>query len=464
MLNSIKFKLLIWLLIIFSFIFTILGLFLDYELEVVIFDQLDRSLTHTLQTVGNPLIMEASHGQLPMELWELANITTGIFSERLSGHYYQITSLKGEVLSRSPSLGLADITLPIAGASAIPTFKTIRGPNNVPLRLISQSLVLPDESTLILEVGVTLEDTYTVLRSFRDIVIIVFPAIFVLSAIGGLIITGWSLRPLKMFSSKIGQITEENLNTRIEDVRVARELKPLAESFNTMLIRIEDAFQRQQQFLSDASHELRTPTSIIKSYCDVTLSRERTANDYKEAMIKVGESVNRMCDIINRILIVSRLDNKTLKLKPVRIDLMEVMKDVIKIIEPAAANRDIKMSLDGRSVVIRGDTEGITAVFTNIVENGIKYNKPGGNIHINVDEENNQAIVTVRDTGIGIPSEEIPKIFERFYRVDTSRGQTVGSGLGLSIVKGIIEAHGGRIDVESAVGKGSTFRIFLPLS
>ena len=188
----------------------------------------------------------------------------------------------------------------------------------------------------------------------------------------------------------------------------------------------------------------------------------RTANEYRDAIHKIENTVNRMCDIINRILVISRLDTKTIQLKPVRIDLRDIMKDVLKLIEPSAINREIRIRLQERSIVIRGDREGLTEAFTNIVENAIKYNKPEGSVDISIEEDNDRVIISVTDTGIGIPAEEIPKIFDRFYRVDISRGTTVGSGLGLSIVKAIIEAHNGKIEVDSAVGKGSTFRVFLP--
>ncbi|MDO8426358.1 MAG: HAMP domain-containing sensor histidine kinase, partial [Deltaproteobacteria bacterium] len=213
---------------------------------------------------------------------------------------------------------------------------------------------------------------------------------------------------------------------------------------------------------SDASHELRTPTSIIKSFCDVTLARDRASNDYKEALRKIGDTVNRMCDIINRILVISRLDNKTILFKPVKIDLMDLMKDVLKLIEPSAANKGVGIKLGGRGVTVKGDREGLTEVFTNIVENAIKYNKPQGSVNIDVSENPEQAAVTVEDTGIGIPEGEKEKIFDRFYRIDASRGVTVGSGLGLSIVRTIIEAHGGTVEVKSELGKGTAFTVTLP--
>lgn len=462
MFNSIKLTFFVWFLVIFSILFTGLGFFLYYEFQNFSMIQVDEQLKDSLHTIANPMVIEATQGQTEMELWELSHITTGVFSEKLSGHYYQVISPDGEILSRSPSLGIAEASLPIVKGTEVPGFETIIGPDKSDLRLISQSLDLPDGKLLILQVGDSLSDTYAFLRAIRNIIIVTLPAVFVLSCVIGLIITGRALKPLKKFSSEIGLITEENLNTRVEEDGLVTELQPLAASFNTMLVRIQGAFSRQLQFLSDASHELRTPTSIIKTYYDVILSRERTADEYRESLQKIGDTVNRMCDIINRILVISRLDSKTIQLKIVRIDLLDIMKDVLRLMEPSAANRENKIKLEGRSVYIRGDREGLTEAFTNIVENAIKYNKPGGSVDINIGENIDNAIITIIDTGIGIPSEDIPRIFDRFYRVDASRGQTVGSGLGLSIVKAIIEAHNGKIDVDSAVGRGSTFRVYLP--
>jgi heavy metal sensor kinase len=316
---------------------------------------------------------------------------------------------------------------------------------------------------LIFQAGDTLEDTYKLLRSFRRIVLAISPFAFIVCGIGVFIVSSWALATLKAFTSKVSQITEENLFERLPEKGVARELKPLASSFNTMLTRLEGSFTRQRQFLSDASHELRTPTTIIKSFCDVTLGRERSSGDYKEAIRKISDTVNRMCDIINRILVISRLDSKTIEFKPVRIDLNEVLKDVIKLVEQSAQNRGIRISLSGGHTTIKGDREGVTEVFTNLVENAIKYNRQNGSIDISIEERDGFGVVRVSDTGIGIPQSELDKIFDRFYRVDASRGVTVGSGLGLSIVKTIVEAHGGRVLVESLLGQGSAFTVAMPL-
>ena len=301
------------------------------------------------------------------------------------------------------------------------------------------------------------------LGSFRNIIIIIYPVIFFVCAIGIFILTGWALGSLNTFSSEVSQITEENLGDRIGERGTVTELKPLAESFNTMLERLEASFAKQRQFLSDASHELRTPTSIIKSFCDVTLGRERNVKDYKAALGKIGSAVNRMNEIINRILVISRLDSKTIRFSPVRIDVKEMLRSVLKLLEITAAAKGVELRLQGPEINIRGDKEGLIEVFTNIVENAVKYNKSGGRVDVALAPEGERVVVTVTDTGIGMPDKEIEKIFDRFYRVDASREITSGSGLGLSIVRTIVESYGGSIAVDSVLGEGSTFTVDLPV-
>lgn len=463
MLNSIKFKLVIWFIIVFSFFFAGIELFLYYKLEDLTVKLADEHVNSEIQTLANLLAIEEVQGEMESELQELGAAVTGVYAEKLSGHYYQVVSDDGQILVRSPSLSLADEALPLIKPSNEPDYRTIVGPDGKHVRMLSQTFDF-SIGRLTFQAADSLDETYELMGSFRKIVLLAFPAVFIICGIGVFLITSWALKSLKIFTVKVGQITEENLSQRLDERGVAAELKPLAASFNTMLSRLEESFSRQKQFLSDASHELRTPTTIIKSFCDVTLSRERGAADYKESIKKIGDTVNRMCDIINRILVISRMDNKTIQFKPVKIDLMDLMKDVKKLIEPSAVNKGISIDLEGKGVVVKGDREGLTEVFTNIVENAIKYNCPDGTVSIDINEYMGSAIVKVEDTGMGIPGEEFEKIFDRFYRVDASRGLTVGSGLGLSIVRTIVEAHGGKVEVKSQLGKGSAFIVSLPKS
>ncbi len=457
MLSSVKFRLIAWFLSVFFVVMTGLGFFLYYELEYIVIGSVDTHLHSKVQLIAG--LMDVDEGILDIELSE---VEAGDYALPLSGHYYQIVSRDGRVIARSPSLGSVDATLPIAVESDEPTTSTIIGPGNSPLRLLNETFHLDGGVTVTVQASKSLEDSYELLALFRGAILLVFPSVFVLSGLGMLIITGHSLRPLKIFSKKIETITEKNLNERIDEGTVA-ELRPLAAGFNTMLSRLEESFARQKRFFSDASHELRTPATVIKSTCDVMLRRKRTAGEYEGAIRKIGETARRLTELVNRILEVSELDSgRASFLLLADLDLKDILARVLILLEPSASGREVKIYMKDRHVRIRGDREKLLEAFTNIVDNAIKYNKRGGTVDIDMNDADGYGVVSVSDTGVGIAEADIGSIFERFYRVDTSRAGVAGSGLGLSIVKGVVEAHGGRVEVSSKVGDGTTFTVFLP--
>lgn len=461
--KSIKYRLIFWFLSVSSVIFTGLGIFLYYELRGTVIGSVDRHLETEIQLLASWLREEDEHGHMEMEFVELSKAAVGEYAVSLSGHYYQIVSSNGKVIARSPSLSIANAYLPLENnLSQTPRIKTITGPEKGLLRLRSQSFKLTND-TITIQAADTLQEYYHLLDSFRNTILIVFPLTFIFSWIGILIITDLSLRRLKILSKKVGRITAKNLNERLEQQNMDRELMPLVDSFNTMLGRLEESFNRQGLFLSDASHELRIPTAVIKTSCDVTLGRERTAQEYADALRTIAGMANRITDIINRILEVSRLESSTFLLKLSDVDLMDIVQDVVRLIEPFALSRGIIINLKGSSVNIKADRERLIEVFTNILDNAVKYNKPNGRVDIEVSKWDGEAIVEVADTGMGIPDNEKERIFDRFYRLDASRNMTAGSGLGLSIVQAIVKAHGGRVEVESKVNKGSCFIVYLPM-
>src|SRR3989304_6095789 len=281
MLNSIKLKLVIWFVIVFSFFFAGIELFLYYKLEDLTVKLADEHVNSEIQTLANLMAIEEVQGKLESELQELGAAVTGVYAEKLSGHYYQIVSDDGHILVRSPSLALAEESLPVLNPSHEPDYRTIAGPNGEHVRMLSQTFDF-SIGRLTFQAADSLDETYELMGSFRKIVLLAFPAVFIICGIGVFLITSWALKSLKSFTAKVGQITEENLSQRLEERGVVAELKPLAASFNTMLSRLEESFSRQKQFLSDASPALRTPTPIIKSFCDVTFSRDRGAPDSKQ--------------------------------------------------------------------------------------------------------------------------------------------------------------------------------------
>ncbi|MBE9503397.1 MAG: HAMP domain-containing protein [Proteobacteria bacterium] len=457
MLSSIKMRFVALYFLLFSILFFILGLFLYYQIENTLMASVDGHLHSEMQLISGLLDVEEGYHEIA-----LSEAEVGEYALPLSGHYYQVISSKGDIVARSPSLSIVDAELPPAQESLEPLYDTITGPDKGPLRILSQTFNLRS-MTLTIQVGETLEETYELIASFRNMIIIVFPSFFIISLLGLIIITRYSLKRVDTFSDKVGKITEKNLKERLEVVGVESELRLLAESFNTMMERIEESFERQKQFMSDASHDLRTPVSVVKSYCDVTLMQERPAEEYKEALTKISAMANKMAHIINRILEVARLDSEAFLLNLSKIDLKEIAGNVVKALETNASDKGVKINFSGDSLAIQGDRERLTDAISNIVDNAIKYNRPEGTVSINVREEEGWAIVAVSDSGMGMKANDVDKIFERFHRIDASRGLVEGSGLGLPIVKRIIEMHKGKIEVESEIGKGSCFTISLPV-
>ncbi len=466
MLDSIKLKLIVFFLGVFSVLFTTLGFFLYFELKEIVFGSVDTHMYSEITLLAGILAKEVEHGHVEEGIYEITEAASGEYAAKLSGHYYQLVDSNGDVMGRSPSLKLADEFLPIAEPSFEPVYGgIITGPGGIKLRQVSQTFTFVEMDNVSIDITFqaadSMEEPLYVLGSFRNIILIVMPSIFLISIFGVYYITGWTLGPLNLFSSQVGRITARNLNERIAEDKLDLELKPLAKSFNVMLGHLEKAFLRQREFLSDASHELRTPTSVIKSLCDVTLRKPREIEEYKEAIGSINDASKKMAGIIERILQASRLESKTFQMNMERVELSEILSYIVSLITPSAEERGISVNLQEWHGTVLGDHERLTEALVNIIENAVKYTPNGGTVTISVDDTSQYAVVNIRDTGIGISEEDMEVIFERFYRVDKSREAVPGTGLGLSIVKAIIEAHHGKLEVESEKGKGSCFKVFL---
>lgn len=460
MFRSVKIKLFLWFFLTFSLILSATGFFIYRELGGIVIESIDNHLHSEIQFIAN--LLEVEKGKIEVELQEAS---VGEYTVPYSGHYYQVVSEDDIILVKSPSL--ADSILPLSPIESLPRnaprFETSTGPKTQPLRLMSQLFTIQNKP-IIIQAAEDLSDSYRIIDSFRSVILLILLGVFLLSGLGGLFIAGMALRPLNVFSKKIGLITEKNLNERVLIEGLDTELKQLAKSFNATLERLEQSFLMQRQFLADASHELRTPTSVIKSYCEVTLKQERKVEEYQSALKVINEVVTKISFLIDKILEVSRLDSQMV-MRPEKLDIMDVLKDVYHLMLPLAEKNGITIALHGElKTVVNGDRERLVEMFTNIVDNAIKYNQAGGRVDIELCLINKKdASISIADTGIGMPQEEVDRIFERFYRIDTSRGEIAGSGLGLSIAKAIAEAHHGRIIVQSEIGTGSIFKIYIPL-
>jgi hypothetical protein len=272
------------------------------------------------------------------------------------------------------------------------------------------------------------------------------------------------LKPLQVFSSAIEKITHKTLNERIEKKSQARELQGLAETFNSLLSRLQIAFESEKHLIADAAHELKTPLAVIRAQCDISLQKKRAAETYVDSLTEIKAVTGSMLRQINGMLTLARLDSGMLSGPTFReVSLPDCIEDAIRLVEPLAKNKNIRINRElGMGITVAGDKDTLTEAILNILENAVSYNRPDGSVAVEMVSSGKQVMIIVKDTGIGISKEETARIFDRFYRSEATRSME-GTGLGLSIAKAIIEAHHGDIGVKSEVSQGSCFVIALPV-
>jgi heavy metal sensor kinase len=287
-------------------------------------------------------------------------------------------------------------------------------------------------------------------------------AVLLIGLAGGWLISRRIFRPIAAIATIASRISVDNLSERIDTKSVDHELADLARVLNATFRRLEAAFDRQARFTADASHELRTPLAVVRSQAELTLSRERSPAEYQEALLTCLRAAERMTDLVDGLLTLARADaGKSAVREPVGLE--RVVADAVELCRPLAQQNSIRLTTDLAPVTVPGDASALGRVVGNLVTNAIRYNRPNGEVHITLERDGPDAVLTVRDTGEGIPEEHRPQLFERFYRADKARSRaTGGSGLGLAIAKAVVEAHRGTIGFESTVGKGSTFWVRLP--
>jgi heavy metal sensor kinase len=337
--------------------------------------------------------------------------------------------------------------------------------DNQKVRLMAAPANLDVKSRIVIVVGHSPTDIEESLASFRKILGYSGLAIIILAAAGGVFLANRVLKPVGQIIQAALEIGESDLSRRIE-VTSQDELGRLSSTLNGMFGRLEAAFNRQRQFTADASHELRTPLAIIQAESTLALEKGRSEQEYLKSLETVAQESAFMSTIIEKLLFLARVDAGREPYSFQELSLRDVLLDLSQDVEVLAKERNLTFApgvLEDLNVI--GDKTKLRQLFLNIFSNAINYTPAGGTVSFKVYRDGGAAVVAISDTGIGIPSEHMPFLFERFYRVDKTRSRSEGgSGLGLSIAEKIAEVHGGKIEVESQVGKGSTFRVSLPLT
>ncbi len=470
MLSSIKARIITFYLAVLFVTLCALGIFLYLSLGKIVYDSIDSSLlsrAKALATLINEADAETEFNFSDEIMWE--------YQSPKAGSFFQIRRLDGTAIEKSTSLG--KLILPFQAGVNRTNFKTILL-NGRPARLVNFHILKDKEQNdkkknrltqdrgagLVIQCAEIIQEQITVIWNYGLVLAISIFFVMISSASGAFFIARKALMPIKEISATVGRISESNLSERISVENTPAELRTLSASFNRTLDRLENSFERQKQFTSDASHELRTPLSVILSQSEITLRKERTAGEYKNALMTVEEAGKLMSDIVMKLLTIARLGVDKAEMKKEKIDLSEIISNAVRLLRSYAKNNQISITLSKteQPVLIEGDRAAILELFVNIIDNAIKYNIPRGKIAISFRKEDSFIVIQVKDTGIGIAEEDLKQVFERFYRGDKSRSKhIVGIGLGLSICKEIVRLHGGRMAMKSQVGGGTLVSVYL---
>jgi heavy metal sensor kinase len=288
--------------------------------------------------------------------------------------------------------------------------------------------------------------------------------LLLIAGAGGLALATRSMAPLGWMAVQAREITGSSLHRRLEIGSAAEELSLLAASFNDLLARLDQSFETMRRFVADASHELRTPLAVIHGEADVALAKDRTASEYRDSLAVILDESRRLSRLVDDLLNLARADAGHVKLNTAELYLDDLVAECCRSIEPMAAARGLALECRcPEDVSFNGDEELLRRMILNLLDNAVRYTPSGGRIAVALEIENAGLLLSVSDTGAGIPPESAPHVFERFYRADKARSRHEGGfGLGLSIVKWIAEAHHGSAGMTSRSGAGSIFFVRLP--
>jgi len=362
--------------------------------------------------------------------------------------------------------GKLDATVGRAGRLKLPSvasstlaFQTIEVTDER-LRLYAEPL---DATGGALIIGMSLDESERASRTIFVVLAFAIPSALLLSSVGGFFLANRALRPIAAITAQAKRISRENLSERLAFSTSKDEVGALATTFDEMLDRLQATFESERRFISDASHELRTLLGILKAQIGLALSRPRTAETLSQMLRAMENDVDRMTRLVETMLRLTRAEATPLRFQSV--DLGDLLAGLVTQMQPLAAERHIILSLTARSGArISGDPDQLVQLFLNLLDNAVKYTPDAGKVAVRLQQNQQEWRIDIQDSGVGIAPEPLSHLFDRFYRVDTSRTrETGGFGLGLPIAQAIARQHGGHISVQSQVGTGSTFSVFLPI-
>lgn len=467
---SLRVKLTVYYLAILSAVLLLFGIAIYFYLSRSLLITIDESLAFQVEKIE--FVMAIGAGVEPPSRPQTDGQESQEELLQLSPHVIQIINEQGRITDENLASPKDRLPVDLAALMKLSVGKTDFASVNLgsgePMRVATRRVKDHDGSgTYFIRLGHSLEAIQSTRRRALLILGIAIPVALLLGSFGGLLLANQALSPVDRITSAAELIAKGDLTERVPVPDKMDEIGRLAATFNHMISRLQAAFERQKQFTSDASHELRTPLAVMRGDIEITLRRERPTDEYKRVLESNLEEIIRLSRLVEDLLMLARGDSGRLELRREPVDLNKLCRQMTDYITPLAAQREQTLTYTSpdTEIVINADLQRIKQLLLNLLDNAIKYTEPGGRITLNLNIEEKCAVLTVSDTGRGIAAEDLPHIFERFFRrsAKTSDRSAAGFGLGLSIVKWIVDSHDGKIETKSQPGQGTEFTVRLPL-
>jgi two-component system OmpR family sensor kinase len=437
--ESLRVRLVLWYALVLTLVVALYGGVVCYQSWRSMVAGVDRELEGYARELAGSL-RPVDRGRFDLEL------TSGVrayFGREEDSPYYIIRSQDGEVIDRS------DADRSIAGDTG-------------DVQSERREVSVPAAGGAIVLVGRQITDLQRAQYSLVLNVVLAGIATLAVSIFGGWFVAGRALAPIKRITATARAMSAGDLDARIAVNRTETELEQVASTLNDAFDRLRLAVEQERRFTADASHELRTPISVLRAEVDWALDRERTQQQYRDSLGVCRRVALRMQAAVERLLALARAEAAD-RVESVPVPLQPLLGDIVAWLAPIAKARGVEVTLEAEPLDVKGDPAQLREALGNVVANAILYNRQDGNVTISTRSSQTDARIEVIDTGIGIRADAVAHIFDRFFRVDKARSREAGgSGLGLSIARAIIEAHGGTISCTSEEGTGSVFVIMLP--
>jgi heavy metal sensor kinase len=453
----IRWRLTLWYAVLLAGAFAVFGGVLYVGLRVELYGSLDEQVEDlaalTLATV------QEQGGELRLVADEPGDLEN-------DEHFVRLTAVDGRVVVDTSevldgvALDPALLTTALAGATSLTSVRA----DGETFRVVTTPVVVNGETLGVLQVGMSREEIDEALRSLVLLLAATGPVVLAVAVAGGYLLAGRAMSPVDEITRLASSVGAEDLHARLNLPLPDDELGRLAATFNAMLARIEDAFERQRRFTGDAAHELRTPLSLMRSQVDVALLEPPSEADCQDVLRTLQGDLDRLAGLVGSLLTLARADAGELALAPLPCDLADLVEATIEQFAPPFEEAGVLLRNRATPCALIADADLLVQVLVNLIANALAHTPRGGTVEVGCRQAGEEAHLWVADTGEGIAPEHQARVFERFYRADPGRSRARGgAGLGLSISRTIVAAHGGRIDLTSELGRGTRVEVVLPL-